>query len=118
MTDSLVTDTVRDTLQKEMIAHGLILHSDQGSQYSSQAYYDLSQEYHFTPSMSKHGCPYDNASMENFFGTLKSECLHRMKFGSRKELEETVAQYVHFYNYERIQLKSGLTPYEIWSKTA
>ena len=105
-------------LQKEMVANGLILHSDQGSQYSSQAYYDLSQEYHFTPSMSKRGCPYDNASMENFFGTLKSECLHRMKFGSRKELEETVAQYVHFYNYERIQLKSGLTPYEIWSKTA
>lgn len=118
MTASLVTDTVRDALQKEMVANGLILHSDQGSQYSSQAYYDLSQEYHFTPSMSKRGCPYDNASMENFFGTLKSECLHRMKFGSRKELEETVAQYVHFYNYERIQLKSGLTPYEIWSKTA
>ncbi|WP_368845958.1 IS3 family transposase [Selenomonas sputigena] len=68
--------------------------------------------------MSKRGCPYDNVPMENFFRTLKSECLHRMKFGSRKELKETTAQYVHFYNYERIQLKSGLTPYEIWSKTA
>ena len=67
--------------------------------------------------MSKRGCPYDNASMENFFGTLKEECLNRRKFTSMSELQEVVAQYVQFYNYERIQLKSGLTPYEIRSKT-
>lgn len=117
MTASLVTDTVRDVLQKEKVADGLVLHSDQGAQYTAQTYYDLSQAYHFTPSMSKRGCPYDNASMENFFGTLKAECLNRRKFASRKELQEVVAQYVQFYNYERIQLKSGLTPYEIRSKT-
>ena len=70
------------------------------------------------PSMSKRGCPYDNASMENFFGKLKAKCLNRRKFASRKALQEVVAQYVQFYNYERIQLKSGLTPYEIRSKTA
>ena len=84
----------------------------------SQTYYDLSQAYHFTPSMSKRGCPYDNSSMENFFGTLKVECLNRRKFASMSELQEIVAQYVQFYNDERIQLKSGLTPYEIRSKTA
>ena len=118
MTASLVTDTVRDVLQKEKVADGLVLHSDQGAQYTAQTYYDLSQAYHFTPSMSKRGCPYDNASMENFFGTLKAACLNRRKFASRRELQEVVAQYVQFYNYERIQLKSGLTPYEIRSKTA
>ena len=117
MTASLVTDTVRDVLQKEKVADGLVLHSDQGAQYTVQTYYDLSQAYHFTPSMSKRGCPYDNASMENFFGTLKAECLNRRKFASRKELQAVVAQYVQFYNYERIQLKSGHTPYEIRSKT-
>ena len=57
-------------------------------------------------------------SDEIFFGTLKAECLNRRKFTSRRELQEVVAQYVQFYNYERIQLKSGLTPYEIRSKTA
>lgn len=118
MTASLVTDTVRDVLQKEKVADGLVLHSDQGAQYTAQTYYDLSQAYHFTPSMSKRGCPYDNSSMENFFGTLKAECLNRRKFTSMSELQEVVAQYVQFYNYERIQLKSGLTPYEIRSKPA
>ena len=118
MTASLVTDTVRDALQKEMVADGLALHSDQGAQYTSQAYFDLSQSYHFQPSMSRRGCPYDNAAMENFFGTLKTECLHRIKFSSGQEVARAVDEYVAFYNYERINLKNGLTPFEIRSKAA
>lgn len=117
MTASLVTDTVRDARQKELAADGLTLHSDQGSQYTSQAYFDLCQEYHIQPSMSSPGCPYDNASMENFFGTLKTECLCRLKFSCRTEVEQAVDEYVRFYNYERINLKNGLTPFEIRSKT-
>lgn len=116
MTSSLVTDTVREACKKEKVADGLILHSDQGSQYTSQAYFDLSQEYHILPSMSSPGCPYDNAAMENFFGTLKTECLYRRKFSCRAEVEQAVAEYVQFYNYERIDLKNGLTPFEIRSK--
>ena len=116
MTASLVTDTIRDAKQKEMVTDGLALHSDQGSQYTSQAYFDLLQEYHISPSMSSPGCPYDNAAMENFFGTLKTECLHRMKFSCKAEVEQAAAEYVHFYNYERINLKNGLTPFEIRSK--
>ena len=118
MTTTLVTDTIRDARQKEMVTDGLALHSDQGSQYTSQAYFDLMKEYHIQPSMSSPGCPYDNAAMENFFGTLKSECLHRMKFANRAEVEQAVAEYVQFYNFERINLKDGLTPYEIRSKAA
>lgn len=118
MTTSLVTDTVRDAKQKEMVTDGLTLHSDQGSQYTSKAYFDLIQEYHIQPSMSSPGCPYDNAAMENFFGTLKSECLNRMKFVNRAEVEQAVTEYVQFYNFERINLKDGLTPYEIRSKAA
>lgn len=97
MTSSLVTDTIRDAMQKEKVADGLALHSDQGSQYTSQAYFDLSKEYHFQPSMSSPGCPYDNAAMENFFGTLKTECLYRQKFNSRTDVEQAVAEYVQFY---------------------
>ena len=118
MTASLVTDTVRDALQKEKVTDGLALHSDQGSQYTSQAYFDLSQEYHFSPSMSSPGCPYDNAAMENFFGTLKTECLYRVKFSSRQELERLIDEYIYFYNFERITLNNGLTPNEIRSKAA
>ena len=118
MTTSLVTDTIRDAKQKEKVTDGLALHSDQGSQYTSQAYFDLIQSYHIQPSMSSPGCPYDNSAMENFFGNLKTECLHRMKFSCKAEVEQAVAEYVQFYNFERINMKNGLTPFEIRSKAA
>ena len=73
---------------------------------------------HVSPSMSSLGRPYDNAAMENFFGTLKTECLYRARFSSRAEVEQLVAEYIHFYNFERISLKNGLTPLEIRGKTA
>lgn len=118
MTSSLVTDTIREALQTEKVTGGLALHSDQGSQYISQAYFNLAQAYHVSPSMSSPGCPYDNAAMENFFGTLKTECLYRAHFTTRAEVEQLVTEYVDFYNFERIALKNGLTPVEIRSKTA
>ena len=118
MCSSLVTDTIREALQREKVTGGLTLHSDQGSQYTSQAYFDLTQTYHVSPSMSSPGCPYDNAAMENFFGTLKTECLYRSHFTTRAEVEQLVAEYIDFYNFERISLKNGLTPVEIRSKTA
>ena len=116
MTTSLVTDTIRDAKQKEMVTDGLALHSDQGSQYTSQAYFDLVKSYHIQPSMSSPGCPYDNSAMENFFGNLKTECLHRLKFSCKAEVEQAVDEYVQFYNFERINMKNGLTPFEIRSK--
>ena len=66
--------------------------------------------------MSRAANPYDNAVMENFFETLKTECLYRAHFTTRKELEQLIAEYVSFYNNERINLKNGLTPLEIRSK--
>ncbi|MBQ7867664.1 MAG: IS3 family transposase [Clostridia bacterium] len=116
MSSSLVTDTIREALQREKVTGGLALHSDQGSQYTSQAYFDLTKEYHVSPSISSPGCPYDNAAMENFFGILKTECLYRAHFSSRAEVEQLVTEYVDFYNFERISLKNGLTPVEFRSK--
>ena len=111
MTASLVTDTVRDACKKKA-ADGRILHSGQGSQYTSQAYFDLSQEYHSAVDVQPPG-----AFMTMLlFGTLKTECLYRRKFSCRAEIEQAVAEYVRFCNYERINLKNGLTPFEIRSK--
>lgn len=118
MSSSLVTDTIREALKQEKATGGLTLHSDQGAQYTSQAYFDLTQEYHVSPSMSSPGCPYDNAAMENFFGTLKTECLYRAHFTSRADVEQLVSEYIHFYNFERISLKKALTPVEIRGKAA
>ena len=118
ITASLVADTVRDAFAREKgkVADGLALHSDQGCQYTSEEYFALTQEYHFAASMSRRGCPYDNAIMENFFGTFKTECLYRCRPTTGEQVRQLVDEYIHFYNYERIDLKNGLTPYEIRSK--
>ena len=116
MSASLVTDIIREAMERKKVTDGLSLHSDQGSQYTSQAYFDLTQEHHISPSLSSPGCPYDNAAMENFFGTLKTECLYLAHFTTRAEVEQLVTEYVNFYNFKRISLNNGLTPVEIRSK--
>ena len=110
---ALVTRTVRQAKQNEKVTDGLILHSDQGTQYTSQAYHDvLTQEYNITPSMSRRGNCWDNAPIENFFGHLKEEYLRQFKQTTFKETEQLIDEYIYFYNYERIQLKTRQTPYE------
>lgn len=109
----LVTDTVRDALKREKVAGGLQLHSDQGFQYTSHAYFRLVQEYGVTPSMSRRGNCLDNASMENFFGMLKTEWLQRRKFATFDEAKTAVEQYIRYYNYERCRLKTKMTPYQV-----
>ncbi|MEG2695853.1 MAG: IS3 family transposase, partial [Acinetobacter sp.] len=64
-----------------------------------------------TQSMSRKGNCLDNASMESFFGILKSECFYGEEFKSVDELEQTVKEYIHYYNHERIKVKlKGLSP--------
>jgi len=62
--------------------------------------------------MSRRGNPYDNASAENFFSILKSECMYRTKLQTYEETRLLIDEYIHFYNNERIQLKTKLTPLE------
>ena len=79
-TVNLVLDTIRFAMRKEKRgAAELQLHSDQGFQYTSQAYFQLTKQYGITPSMSRRGNPYDNAMAENFFSILKTECIYRHK---------------------------------------
>ena len=86
------------------------LHSDQGFQYTSQAYFNLTKSYGITPSMSRRAPPYDNAMAENFFSILKTECIYRHKPASFCEANEMIDRYINFYSYERIQLKTGVAP--------
>ena len=111
-TVNLVLDTIRLAMKKEKkrVAVELQLHSDQGFQYTSQAYFKLTQSYGITPSMSRKGNPYDNAMAENFFSILKTECIYRHKPKTFKEANELIDRYIHFYNHERIQLKTGEAP--------
>ena len=109
---NIVLSTIRAAKKKEKVTGELQLHSDQGFQYTSQAYFKLTQSYGITPSMSRRGNPYDNALAENFFSILKTECIHRVKLKTYEEARLLIDEYIHFYNNERIQLKTKLTPLE------
>ena len=111
-TVNLVLDTIRLAMkaEKKKVAAELQLHSDQGFQYAFQAYFKLTQQYGITPSMSRHGNCYDNAMAENFFSILKTECIYRHKPATFREANDLIDRYIHFYNHERIQFKTGVAP--------
>jgi len=108
----LVLDTLKQAHQKEQLTNGVVLHSDRGYQYTSHSYAALLQDYAITPSMSRPGHCWDNAPMENFFSHLKEEALRQYPLPSFAEAKHIIDDYIHFYNYDRIQLKTRQTPYE------
>ena len=88
-----------------------LLHSDQGWQYQMAAYRQQLAEKGMVQSMSRKGNCHDNATMESFFGTLKSEFFYLKKFSSLEQLEKGIVEYIHYYNHDRIKLKlKGLSP--------
>ena len=88
-----------------------MLHSDQGWQYRMPAYQRQLQERELVQSMSRKGNCLDNAAMESFFAVLKSEFFYLNKFDSVDQLRDGLADYVHYYNHDRIKLKlKGLSP--------
>ena len=90
----------------------LIIQSDQGSQYQSPAYQKLTSQLGITPSMSRRGNCLDNAPTESFFSHLKEEWLRHIKIKDFQDAVQIVDDYIHFYNHDRIQLKTKLTPLE------
>lgn len=113
---NLVLNTIKAAKRKEKVTEELQLHSDQGFQYTSQPYFNLTKRYHITPSMSRRGNPYDNALAENFFSILKTECIYRTKIKSFAEARKLIDDYIYFYNHQRIQSKTKLTPLELRSQ--
>ena len=113
---NLVLSTIREARKKEKVTAELQLHSDQGFQYTSHAYFKLTKSYNITPSMSRKGNPYDNALAENFFSILKTECIYRTKLQTYNDARILIDEYIHFYKNARIQLKTKLTPYELRSQ--
>ena len=107
----LVSNMLKKALCKLGAQQAPLLHSDQGWQYQQPAYRRQLAEHGLTQSMSRKGNCLDNAAMESFFGTLKSECFYLNKFESVELLETGLRQYIHYYNHERIKTKlKGLSP--------
>ncbi|WP_460044060.1 IS3 family transposase [Pseudomonas sp. S2_H01] len=94
-----------------------LLHSDQGWQYRQVNYRHRLAQKGLQQSMSRKGNCYDNAVMERFFGTLKSEFFYLERFDTVEQLEAGLDEYIHYYNHERISMKlNGLSPVQFRSQ--
>ncbi|WP_449427094.1 IS3 family transposase [Pedobacter roseus] len=107
-----VTEMIKEAfirIPKQQTA--LILHSDQGWQYQMKAYQKLLQEKAVIQSMSRKGNCLDNAVIENFFGTIKSELFYLKKYQTIEELKMEIKSYISYYNNDRIRLNlKGMSP--------
>lgn len=109
----LVKDMLHKAINKLRPNEKPMIHSDQGWQYQMYYYQQCLAQHGLIQSMSRKGNCLDNAAMESFFGILKSECFHGHEFASIDELEQTVKDYIHYYNHDRIKVKlNGLSPIE------
>ncbi len=114
----MVNAMLRDAFSKLGPEDTPLLYSDQGWQYRMAGYQAKLKAQGVTQSMSRKGNCLDNAVVENFFGTLKSECFYLSQFSSINELRKAIEEYIHYYNNERISLKlKGLSPVEYRTQT-
>jgi len=92
----------------------VILHSDQGVQFTSWDFVNFCKDNNVTQSMSKAGCPYDNAPMERFYNTFKSNFYNITSFSSVEMMDELTMKYINWYNYVRPHSYNNyLTPMEV-----
>jgi putative transposase len=104
---SLVTTTWKKACTNHSLQPGLLHHSDRGVQYASTQFQTLLQSGGATASMSRKGNPYDNAMMESFFATLKTECFEKQIPKSRREAKLVLFDYIETF-YNRYRLHSSL----------
>ena len=81
---------------------GMIFHSDRGSQYASDDFRQLLEEYGITPSMSRKGNCWDNACSETLFGSLKVERLHGQRFATIRQAKDATIAWLLWYNQTRL----------------
>ena len=120
VTDTHITsDLAIKTLKKALESQGtlkkaLILHSDQGSQFTSKAFVEYCEAAGVTQSMSKAGYPYDNAPMERYFNTLKNELTDHYEYENEESLYRAVEEFAYVeYNYVRPHSYNGYqTPHQ------
>ncbi len=109
---SLVDKTIRSALKNTNLKDGVILHSDQGFQYTSFKYHKITSSNNIITSMSKPGTPIDNSPAESFFSTLKTECINRQTFYSFSQAIDSINDYIYYYNHHRLQLSTGMSPFD------
>jgi putative transposase len=116
MRAGLVGDALEMAHGNIAIQPGCVFHSDRGSQYTSDEYRTLLEDYSILPSVGRTGVCWDNALAESFFGSLKTELVHRTAFPTRRHARRAIARYIEVW-YNRRRLHSGIdyrTPQEVY----
>jgi len=108
ITKNLVSQSLFRAVAAKRPGPGLIHHSDRGRQYCAYEYRRLMDQFKMKASMSRKGDCYDNAPMESFWGTLKSELVHHSLYKTREEAIREITEYIEvFYNRQRRQARLG-----------
>ena len=102
---NLVMNTINDAIAKERDVHGLIIHSDQGFQYTSHQYKAVCESNGITISMARKGTPIDDAPIESWHALLKKETLYNNNITSLQEYQKLVEEWILFYNTKRLKSK-------------
>ena len=117
ITKKLVSQSLFRAVAAKCPDKGLIHHSDRGSQYCAYDYSNLLKQFGMIASMSRKGNCYDNAPMESFWGTLKSELVHHCRYKSRQEAIQDITEYIEvFYNRQRRQKRLGYLSPAVYEK--
>ena len=99
----LVCEALRSAYWRRKPTAGLIMHTDRGSQYASDRYRRLIQDFQMIQSMSRRANCWDNAPMESFFKTLKVERIHQLRYETRAQARLDIVDWIEgFYNLERV----------------
>lgn len=114
MTVDIVLEAMENAVQAQNPGPGVIVHTDLGTQYTSEAFQEQLKKYEMIPSFSRKGCPYDNACIESFHATLKKEEVYRKRYSTFENARIALFQYIEgWYNRKRIHSGIGyLTPDE------
>ena len=102
---NIVINTLNEAIAKRKDVSGIILHSDQGFQYTSYEYKAICKSNNIQISMSRKGTPIDDSPMESFHGILKKETLYNNEISSIQEYQALVEDWILFYNTSRIKSK-------------
>lgn len=104
----LVNEALRGAVEDRRPPEGLLMHSDRGVQYASDGHQRMLQEHGIVCSMSRRGDCWDNAVMESFWATLKTELIHHERYATRLQARLSIFQYIEgFYNRRRLHSALG-----------
>ena len=108
MTVDLVLNALDNAVADQKPTPGLIVHTDLGSQYTSEDFQKRLKKYEMVPSFSRKGCPYDNACIESFHATLKKEEVYRTRYDGFETARIALFKYIEgWYNRKRIHGSIG-----------